>query len=238
MGFNMLMGSSMTKTVGALFIAFFSIGAAKLDGVQSLPPNWVEYDFFYFILQWPGSYCNTKAGCCYPTTGKPPSDFSIQGLWPNSDGLTYAISCDDSNPLTTEQISDMTWKLNHYWVSLDCPSSDSFQFWEQEWLEHGTCSENVLNQTDYFAAAVRLKEEVDVLGSLEKGGVRPDGEGYFLNTILNAVPGGGIMCNKNESGDVQLYQIYLCADHSASKIIPCPVLPDSQCASPIVFPSF
>ncbi|KAJ3688125.1 hypothetical protein LUZ61_017289 [Rhynchospora tenuis] len=40
------------------------------------------YDFFYFVQQWPGSYCDTSSGCCYPTYGKPQSDFAIYGFWP------------------------------------------------------------------------------------------------------------------------------------------------------------
>ncbi|KAG4954820.1 hypothetical protein JHK87_040414 [Glycine soja] len=30
-----------------------------------------EFDFFYFVQQWPGAYCDTKQSCCYPKTGKP-----------------------------------------------------------------------------------------------------------------------------------------------------------------------
>ncbi|GLJ44078.1 hypothetical protein SUGI_0919280 [Cryptomeria japonica] len=41
-----------------------------------------SFDFYYFTQQWPGSYCGTRKGCCYPLTGKPASDFSIHGLWP------------------------------------------------------------------------------------------------------------------------------------------------------------
>uniref|UniRef100_A0A6V7QTG3 Uncharacterized protein n=1 Tax=Ananas comosus var. bracteatus TaxID=296719 RepID=A0A6V7QTG3_ANACO len=26
-----------------------------------------DFDFFYFVQQWPGSYCDTKQSCCYPT---------------------------------------------------------------------------------------------------------------------------------------------------------------------------
>uniref|UniRef100_A0A0D9X1T7 Uncharacterized protein n=1 Tax=Leersia perrieri TaxID=77586 RepID=A0A0D9X1T7_9ORYZ len=42
-----------------------------------------EFDFFYFVQQWPGSFCDTDRGCCFPDTGKPAAEFGIHGLWPN-----------------------------------------------------------------------------------------------------------------------------------------------------------
>lgn len=34
-------------------------------------------------MQWPGSFCDTQQGCCFPDTGKPAAAFGIHGLWPN-----------------------------------------------------------------------------------------------------------------------------------------------------------
>ncbi|CAN6206182.1 unnamed protein product [Urochloa humidicola] len=58
-----------------------------------------SFDFFYFVQQWPGSYCDTWRGCCFPDTGKPAAEFGIHGLWPNyakchgrhDDGLARAL---------------------------------------------------------------------------------------------------------------------------------------------------
>eukprot|EP00253_Pinus_taeda_P006658 PITA_06658 len=238
MDFNMLMRLSITKTVGALFITCFFMGAVELDGVQAR-----DFDFFYLVQQWPGSYCDTETSCCYPTTGKPPSNFSIHGLWPNYDDGGYPSNCDSSNPFDPSQISDLRDELNQEWGSLACPSSDSLKFWQHEWEKHGTCSESVLNQHDYFAAALRLKDSVDLLGALEQSGLRPDGGKHSLSSIQNAVQGAtgntaGIECNTDESGNDQLYQIYLCVNSSASNFISCPVLPSSTCSSQVAFPSF
>jgi len=46
MDFNMFMRSSVTKTVGVLCMAFFLMGAVKLDGVQAQ-----DFDFFYLVQQ-------------------------------------------------------------------------------------------------------------------------------------------------------------------------------------------
>ncbi|CAL5061467.1 unnamed protein product [Urochloa decumbens] len=42
-----------------------------------------KFDFFYLVQQWPGSFCDTRQGCCFPDTGKPAADFGIHGMWPN-----------------------------------------------------------------------------------------------------------------------------------------------------------
>ncbi|KAK8659280.1 hypothetical protein V6N13_029486 [Hibiscus sabdariffa] len=53
-----------------------------------------DFDFFYFVQQWPGAYCDTKRSCCYPRTGKPAADFGIHGLWPNYKDGGYPSDCD------------------------------------------------------------------------------------------------------------------------------------------------
>lgn len=43
-----------------------------------------DFDFFYLVQQWPGSFCDTRQGCCFPDgAGKPAAAFGIHGLWPN-----------------------------------------------------------------------------------------------------------------------------------------------------------
>lgn len=34
-------------------------------------------------MQWPGSFCDTTGGCCFPGNVRPAADFGIHGLWPN-----------------------------------------------------------------------------------------------------------------------------------------------------------
>lgn len=74
-------------------------------------------------------------------------------------------------------------------------------------------------------------------------GIQPDGESYSLNSIKAAIKDAigftpYIECNVGQSGNSQLYQIYLCVDTSGSNIIECPVLPRGRCGSSIEFPSF
>jgi len=63
-----------------------------------------DYDFFYLVLQWPGSYCDTKQSCCYPKSGKPAADFGIHGLWPNRDDGTYPQNCSPDNAFNPSKV--------------------------------------------------------------------------------------------------------------------------------------
>ncbi|KAF8378451.1 hypothetical protein HHK36_029791 [Tetracentron sinense] len=202
-----------------------------------------DFDFFYFVQQWPGSYCDTQQSCCYPKTGKPATDFGIHGLWPNYNDGSYPSNCDPDSPFDQSEISNLTSRMQKSWPSLACPSSDGMKFWSHEWEKHGTCSESVLDQHGYFKATLDLKNKVNLLQILKSSGIIPNGRFYSFNGITKAIKGAtgytpGIECNVDEAGNSQLYQIYLCVDTSGSDIIECPILPRGKCSSSIEFPSF
>ncbi|KAK4780843.1 hypothetical protein SAY87_016949 [Trapa incisa] len=202
-----------------------------------------DFDFFYLVQQWPGSFCDTQKSCCYPTTGKPAADFGIHGLWPNYESGSYPSNCDPNNPFNPSETSDLKKSMQTNWPTLACPSNDGTEFWSHEWEKHGTCSESVLKQHDYFETALQLKAKVDLLGALKVAGVNPDGSSYSLKDIKDAIKAGTgytpwIQCNTDPSGNSQLYQVYLCIDKTGSDLIECPVFPRGKCASEIEFPSF
>ncbi|KAG0482866.1 hypothetical protein HPP92_010950 [Vanilla planifolia] len=82
------------------FYAFFFLLYACFAALSSAQ----DFDFFYFVQQWPGSYCDTKRSCCYPTTGKPAADFGIHGLWPNYNSGSYPSDCDPDSPYDASQV--------------------------------------------------------------------------------------------------------------------------------------
>ncbi|KAM6571019.1 hypothetical protein CsatA_015099 [Cannabis sativa] len=202
-----------------------------------------DFDFFYFVQQWPGSYCDSKQSCCYPTTGKPVADFGIHGLWPNYKDGSYPSNCDPNNPFDQSQISDLSSGLQKNWPTLACPSGSGLKFWEHEWEKHGTCSESVLDQHSYFQTTLNLKRKLNLLQVLKDAGIQPNGQVYSIENIKEAIQNGigytpWIECNVDSSGNSQLYQIYVCVDTSGSNLIECPVFPNGKCASQIEFPSF
>ncbi|KAJ7286628.1 hypothetical protein O6H91_Y326700 [Diphasiastrum complanatum] len=227
------MGTILPAAVLSLFFFLSS------TGVECRPRS---FDFYYFVQQWPGSYCDTRSSCCYPTTGTPSSDFSIHGLWPNYNDGKYPSNCDPQSTFRPNEISDLQTELNAHWGSLACPSSDSERFWAHEWQKHGTCS-SFRSEHEYFGAALKLKNSIDLLGALQTAGIQPDGGTYSLNSIQDAMAQSlghtpAIDCNRDEEGNHQLYQVYVCVDTDGSTIIDCPILPHSSCPSDVEFPSF
>ncbi|XP_017226908.1 intracellular ribonuclease LX [Daucus carota subsp. sativus] len=205
-----------------------------------------EFDFYYFVQQWPASYCDTKRSCCYPKTGKPAEDFSIHGLWPNYRDGTYPANCDSVNLFNDSKITDLESRLEKDWPSLACPSSDGMRFWGHEWDKHGTCSESFLDQHSYFKAALDLKNKANLLQALNNAGIKPaDGKYYSLESIKDAIKEATgytpyIDCNVDASRKYhQLYQVYMCVEASGSEFINCPLLPHGRsCTSQVEFPSF
>ncbi|GMN33293.1 hypothetical protein TIFTF001_048252 [Ficus carica] len=123
------------------------------------------------ITSWPGSYCDTENGCCYPTTGKPAANFGIHGLWPNFNNGSYPSDCDPNNHYNEAEISDLISCMQKEWPSLSCPSCNGSTFWAHEWNKHGTCSESVLDQHAYFESALNLKADIVLLQILENAGI-------------------------------------------------------------------
>lgn len=75
-------------------------------------------------------------------------------------------------------------------------------------------------------------------------GIVPDGNLYNVADIRSAMATAlnghlpGIECNKDQSGRMQLYQVYICVDVDGSTLIECPILPRNQCTGKAEFPVF
>ncbi|KAL0327170.1 UNVERIFIED_CONTAM: Extracellular ribonuclease LE [Sesamum angustifolium] len=197
------------------------------------------YDFFYLVQQWPGSYCDTKRSCCYPTTGKPTANFTIHGLWPNYNNGSYPSNCNKNSPYDGTKVSDLFSRLEVSWATLACPKNNGTKFWSHEWEKHGTCSESALDQHSYFEATLNIKDKVNLLQILEAA----DDNFYNVEDIKEAIKAGtgyaaAVECNSDPSKNAQLFQVYLCFDASGKDLIECPVIPKRKCNTSIQFPIF
>lgn len=233
------MASLITKPCSSCLFTILALALA----CTSLLPRIIlcqTFDFFYFVQQWPGSYCDTTQKCCYPTTGKPAADFSIHGLWPNYNDGTYPSNCPGSS-YDPSLISDLKEQLQTYWDTLACPSGDGEKFWSHEWEKHGTCSG--LDERSYFLRTLGLRQSIDILSALQNAGIKADDGSYSVTEIEEAVQQAighkpGLECNRDSSGKRQLYQVYVCVDTDAATLIECPTFPSSSCTARITLPSF
>jgi ribonuclease T2 len=193
------------------------------------------------VQQWPGSYCDSNQGCCFPISGPPKAVFGIHGLWPNNDDGSYPSNC-GSDPFDPSQIQAILKSMNADWGSLACPSSNSDSFWTHEWTKHGTCSG--MNEHDYFQSAISLYGTYDITGALKKAGIVPDGSQYDVNHMADAMSKvlhghlPGVECNSDQQGNQQIYQVYICVDTDGSTLIDCPVFPSDECTGTVAFTVF
>ncbi|CAD6216992.1 unnamed protein product [Miscanthus lutarioriparius] len=240
------------------FLVFFSLAVSSASE---------KFDFFYLVQQWPGSFCDTRQGCCFPDDTKPAAAFGIHGLWPNyakcrgRQGLVRAMLgddaflstvgrrgkcwpeyCDDGNELSPWEIRDLVASLDRSWPTLSCKNRRSFQFWSYEWKKHGTCSN--LEPHDYFARALALKAKHDLAEILADAGIVPsDTETYPVSSVRDAIAQGtgfvaNLECNRDADGEAQLFQVYQCVDRDAKDLIDCPLAMPTKCTDRVKLPVF
>ncbi|KAL5989721.1 hypothetical protein ACLOJK_010615 [Asimina triloba] len=213
------------------------------NAMVSMAASAKDLDFYYLVLMWPGSFCQLKAsdGCCFPTTGKPGVDFFVAGLLPYSNDGTALTQCNRS-PFRISLLEDIEEELHNYWPSIKCPSSDGRRLWSNTWKTYGVCSG--LSVHDYFKKALDLRNNIDLLTIFKKNGIVPSGTAYYsLSNALAAIENGigtraGIRCAKNAWDESMIYEIYVCVNRDATKIVHCPVLPESTCEETTVFGLF
>ena len=71
------------------------------------------------------------------------------------------------------QIKYMEGRLQKSWPTFTCPQIGR-KFWVHEWNKHGTCTESILGELNYFEGALYLKSKVNIYQALAKAGIRPD----------------------------------------------------------------
>ncbi|KAK1553033.1 hypothetical protein Q3G72_027587 [Acer saccharum] len=134
--------------------------------------------------------------------------------------------CKPHNHFKRSKMTGLNSRMQVSWPSLACPSGNGVKLWSNEWEKYGTCSRS--KQHEYFEAALKLKDKIDLLQILKKSGIKPDGKFYSLFKIKNSLRGAlgyepGVYCNDDKSGkNNQLYQIFICFDPSGTKVIECP----------------
>ncbi|KAK3223037.1 hypothetical protein Dsin_010062 [Dipteronia sinensis] len=152
--------------------------------------------------------------------------------------------CKPHNHFKISKMTGLNSRMQVSWPSLACPSGNGVKLWSNEWDKYGTCSRS--KQHEYFEAALKLKDKIDLIQILKSSGIKPDGKFYSLFKIKDSLRGAlgyepGVYCNDDKSGkNNQLYQISICFETSGSKVIECPGLPNAGvgCASKIKFPAF
>ncbi|KAF8668830.1 hypothetical protein HU200_052031 [Digitaria exilis] len=179
-----------------------------------------QFDFFYLVQQWPGSFCDTRQGCCFPETGKPAADFGIHGLWPNYAKCHSRSSYDDLTRAALGDV-DVVFFLSRRrgkkkcWPEY-CDDGNTLSPWEirdlvasmeTSWPTLSCKSSRSfefwsyewkkhgtcsnLGQHDYFARALALKAAHNLTAILAAAGIVPSATAtYSMTGVSDAIAKG------------------------------------------------
>ena len=82
--------------------------------------------------------------------------WSIHGLWPQYSTNKYPKFCKDLE-FSYKKLSPIMDDLEKFWYSNK--GTDEL-FWKHEYLKHGTCNFNNMDELEYFKTTLRLYKEV------------------------------------------------------------------------------
>ena len=78
--------------------------------------------------------------------------WSIHGLWPQYKTNKYPQFCKDIK-FSIDKLASIVDDLEKYWYSKEKKNE---KFWEHEYLKHGTCNFNNLDELEYFKTTLEL----------------------------------------------------------------------------------
>ncbi|XP_058111752.1 ribonuclease 3-like [Magnolia sinica] len=213
-----------------------------------------DFDFFYFILMWPGSFC-VRNGCCLPEAfPEPELDFFVKGMYPAKKTGELVSCCNTSTTkFYVNEVADLIGDMNAYWPNIRCPSNNGRSNWENLWGRYGNCSG--LTETDYFSRALELRSRVNLLPKLKRADILPNDRDYNLGYVQAAIDDAvgnkktAVHCSKilgwcyhrgyrYRCTKYLVNEISICTDKNATTIIHCPKYSVSTCGDIVTFPKF
>ncbi|XP_022159333.1 ribonuclease MC-like [Momordica charantia] len=184
-----------------------------------------SFDYYQVVFQWQPATCNDIT---LPTrcVQNPDNRFSIHGVWPSKTSGSRVGPCNGTafDPAT---IVSIRAGLNQNWP--DVIRRKNQVFWSDEWRKHGTCSEDLLNQLQYFTFGLNIyhDEGKDIVEKLGKKKIIPNGKKYKKADVEKAISSVigkrlGFRCNIDQSNYHQLHEISFCYAKDASTLQDCP----------------
>ena len=149
----------------------------------------VDFNYLLLSLNWPGSACMSLKPC----NGVTPKyvNFTIHGLWPNSEGGRGPESCGEKFDYNI--VKSILPDLRFYWPDF---KPDEPNFWKHEYEKHGNCAVQagvVKNQLDYFVQTINIVKRLPIMLVLQSAGIVPSSTvTYNREKILDTIERSGI----------------------------------------------
>nr|ADZ74121.1 self-incompatibility associated ribonuclease S1 [Prunus pseudocerasus] len=183
-----------------------------------------SYVYFQFVQQWPPTNCRVriKRPCSNP---RPLQYFTIHGLWPsNYSNPTKPSNCNGSQFDTRKVSPKMRIKLKKSWP--DVESGNDTRFWKDEWNKHGTCSEERLNQMQYFERSHDMWLSYNITEILKNASIVPHPtQTWTYSDIVSPIKTATgrtptLRCKQDKKTQL-LHEVVFCYEYNALKQIDC-----------------
>nr|ACU25553.1 self-incompatibility associated ribonuclease S2 [Prunus pseudocerasus] len=186
-----------------------------------------SYDYFQFVQQWPPTNCKVRGKPC--SKPRPLQYFTIHGLWPsNYSNPTMPSNCNGLKFEDRKVYPQLRSKLKRSWP--DVESGNDTKFWESEWNKHGRCSEQTLNQMQYFEGSHDMWKSFNITNILKNASIIPNAtQTWSYSDIASPIKAATkrtplLRCKrdpKHPNKPQLLHEVVFCYDYNAIKQIDC-----------------
>ncbi|XP_059440151.1 ribonuclease 3-like [Corylus avellana] len=191
-------------------------------------------DFYYLTIQWPKSFCNSKAHISCTSV---PNHFTIHGLWQEMNNGAPVPPPPVKQPFDNVQVKSdpaLYQTMQQIWPGLTITMPNEI-FWKHEWDQHGAFTS--FTQHDYFKTTVDRANDLGVLKLIHQAGINI-GQQYTVKDFKSAIQAAvglklgrplemHITCNLDlisstrQKMVAQIHEIRFCTDNTGLQFINC-----------------
>nr|ABD49101.1 S13-RNase [Prunus avium] len=184
-----------------------------------------SYVYFQFVQQWPPTTCRLSSKPSHQH--RPFQRFTIHGLWPsNYSNPRKPSNCNGSQFDDRKVYPDLRSDLKRSWP--DVEGGNDTKFWEGEWNKHGKCSEQTLNQFQYFERSHDMWMSYNITEVLKNASIVPNAkQRWKYSDIVSPIKGATgrtplLRCKRDPATNTELlHEVVFCYEYNALKQIDC-----------------
>lgn len=168
-----------------------------------------EFDFYKFVMQWPGTVCKNQC----------PNRWTIHGLWPARNIDQMPNNCPGAYNATVIEELKNTTKLRDEWPNVDKSKGKTDEdVWKYEWTEHGSCSG--LGLRNYFVKTLELAEKFNITRMLDDEGIKKGMNKVddIINAVSNRTTTVPLIRTKCFRKKKSIYEIEICLNKTFQPI--------------------
>uniref|UniRef100_A0AAG5CWA4 Uncharacterized protein n=1 Tax=Anopheles atroparvus TaxID=41427 RepID=A0AAG5CWA4_ANOAO len=152
-----------------------------------------QFDLLIYTQRWALTACYE-----WRETGKthicdlpdPTTSWTIHGIWPTKLNTIGPAFCNKSAVFDVSQLSAIEQQLEQHWVNVE-KNKPLDSLWEHEWLKHGTCAAEVIEQLNtepkYFGQGLAWLEQYSVGAAFAASSAIKPGFNYSLTAMNKAL---------------------------------------------------